>query len=307
MRTRALVFFLLAASGGRSRAQVTGLEFHASSSVEGVAPASLVTGVTITNRNAAPVDLQFGACALKLRAYRSPDKSGKPVWYSELAGLPFIKHAQQMCILMLYHRTLAPGQSIGAPTFGSKIPTYEILADSLPEGRYYFTAQLELNNQLFTFDAGSAVISSKQQPLPRSRTIDSVQFSASVTRVRFGNGIPDSLDVTFKAHNTTNATRWLSAEGNPGCLGIMGYKTRERRDSYYLRPAYDNDWIIRPCPFPVSEFGLAAGEVRVTTKRIPAPPSALHYTMYFEFRDKAVHSPEPTLSGDLAVDEGTNR
>ena len=59
------------------------------------------------------------------------------MWYSELGGPPFIKHAQQMCILMLYHRPLAPGQSIGAPTFGAKIPTYEILADSLPEGRYY--------------------------------------------------------------------------------------------------------------------------------------------------------------------------
>ncbi|MCU1292339.1 MAG: hypothetical protein JWP08_1189 [Bryobacterales bacterium] len=304
MRARFLTAFLLAAAASRTQAQIPGLEYHATSSVEGVAPTSLVTSVIVTNRTAAPIELQYGDRPLELRAYRSADTSGQPVWRSELSGPPFMKKGWQgVTSLMLYERILAPGQSIGAPAFGAKIPTYEILADSLPDGRYYFTAQLELNNQKFTFDAGSAVISSKQQPLPTSRTVDSVQFSASVTRVTFGNGTPDSLDVKFKAHNTAKVTRWLRPDGNAGCIGIYGYKTEARRDSYYRRPAYDNDWIIRPCPFRLLELDLAAGESRTIVRRIPAPASTMHYMMYFAFWNGPRASQDPPVSGDISVEE----
>jgi hypothetical protein len=36
-----------------------------------------------SNTNAAPVRLEYGACAVTLLAYRTPERAGKPVWSSD--------------------------------------------------------------------------------------------------------------------------------------------------------------------------------------------------------------------------------
>src|SRR3712207_9160577 len=65
----------------------------------------------------------------------------------------------------------SPGQTIRPPEFAGGFPLIEILGDSLADGRYYFSASLEINNaQTPEFPAGSALLSLPRPRLPASRT-----------------------------------------------------------------------------------------------------------------------------------------
>jgi hypothetical protein len=172
----------------------------------------------------------------------------------------------------------------------------------IPAGRYFFMAELTLNNKKTVMDAGALTLRGFEDPLPPSRSVDSIQFSSSVKRVVFGAGIPDSLEVMLIARNISHTTRQVRPEGRSGCVGVIGYKTRERRDSYYSRPAYENDWLLRPCQMPIISFDLAPGGVRAFVKRMPAPAEPMYYTIYTSFFDETLRNREPYFV-DTAADE----
>jgi hypothetical protein len=289
-----LVVLSVSASEGQAPAvdsvtsSLESVDFHAVSSLEGVAPAKVFTTATISNHGRRPVVLEYGACALDVFAFTSPAKTGKPAWVSNPSG---------MCILPLYIRTVAPGQSM---TLVVEVPRHGMGMDPIPAGHYFFTAELTLNKKKMVMDAGALTLPGTEDPLPASRSIDSIQFSSSVKRVVPGAGIPDSLEVMFIAHNMSHTTRQVRPEGK--CVMVLGYKTRERRDSYYGRPAYENDWFLRPCQMPIISFDLAPGGVRVFVKRMPAPTESMYYAVVASFFDDAFPTREPYLV-DVAADE----
>ncbi len=125
---------------------VEGLSYHAETQLTDTAPRQLRTEVTVTNTSNRRVRIEYGHCALSIRAYRTPERSGKPAWDERRLGRP--------CPLYLAGNTLRPGESISPSQFRSSIPVPEILGDSLPEGRYYFSANLELNGQMAAIPAG---------------------------------------------------------------------------------------------------------------------------------------------------------
>lgn len=88
--------------------------------------------------------------ALHVQAHRTPQRTDPPVWDSRrerdpVTGLPL------PCFSNGATRQLAPRDSL-VGQFGLALTPHELLGDSLPEGRYYFTAAFELTASHYQFD-----------------------------------------------------------------------------------------------------------------------------------------------------------
>lgn len=278
------------------------IKYRATTHLESVAPASLKTQITLYNRGDQVVPVEYGDCPIMLRAFRSHDKAGTPVWRSEGSGPPFQKNVEFACTMALNVRRIHPGDSL---TIATSVPTYEILADSLPEGRYYLTAELGLNWRTIDLDVGSAIVPLKLEPVPSSRTIDGVRFSTSLRRMRFNGSVPDSLEFGVTVHNSSNTTtRHLRSTGRSDCATIVGYSTRKRRDSHYMRSARDDrEGIIPTCPVAVPTMTLAPGESRTVLGRTPAPEGQSYYMIFFDLQDDDNPSRREPIWVDLSADE----
>jgi hypothetical protein len=282
---------------------LTALEYRATSTVEGVAPGLLVTRVTAFNRGQQPVDLFYGDCPVILTAFPSGSKTKRATWWATRSGPPWVNktHEDLICTLTGHLFHLAPGH---AKEFSRSTPTYEIIADSLPEDRYSFTAFLTLNRTQVTVDAGTATIIRKQMPVPDTRTIDGIRFSASVRRIQFTDSSPDSLEFAVTVHNTTNTTRHLWQQGPSSCANVVGYASAARRDSYYMRPAYeDRDGFLRRCLLAVPSMTLGPGESRTAVGRSAAPGAQRYYLIAFELYDEDNLAARDAIEVDISADE----
>jgi hypothetical protein len=131
------------------------LSYRASSSLEGVSPPEVHTAVTVTNAGRGRVRLEYGACSMTLRAFRTPERTGTPAW--DAARRPNPDPATGIywaCPLYLATKELQPGESHSPNEFRSRIPGPQILGDSLPDGRYYLVARVGLNGVLTDVPAG---------------------------------------------------------------------------------------------------------------------------------------------------------
>lgn len=124
------------------------VSFSATTSVAGI-PAEVVTTVTATNTvtDSTTLEIRGGGCRVRLRAFRYPDRSGRPEWDHD--------RWSPNCTHPAFRIELGIGENV---QFTKSIPVASILGDSLPEGRYYFTARLTKSNQAFEMTSGSAVL-----------------------------------------------------------------------------------------------------------------------------------------------------
>jgi hypothetical protein len=121
---------------------------------------SLNAHAALTNANAQPVRLEYGACAITLVAYRTPDRSGKPAWNSALRK-PYPPAAcDYACPAYLAVGKVEPATTFSPGEFNPRIPVNEMLGDSLPAGRYYFRAIIEMNRRTNVVIAGEADVPS---------------------------------------------------------------------------------------------------------------------------------------------------
>lgn len=254
------------------------VEFTLTSGIEGVAPASLGVHVTAHNRGQRTAHLAFGDCALTVFAYRSAERTGTPAWRSDRAAPPWIKTLGRACLLYLANQNLLPGQSASPREFNLLIPTYEILGDSLAEGLYYFRTELGVNGRTFPLNARSARIMRKQRPVPSARTYYGISYSASARRITLRQQAPDSLELAIVIQNKTGKEKTIQGHG---CVPAAGFNSRERRDSWYMRPAWTYHWLARPCPLHLPQLTIRLGEIRTLRGRTAAPPSPLHYAVWF--------------------------
>jgi hypothetical protein len=92
---------------------------------------------TVGTTRILPSEVAFGACGLRVRLYRAPDRTGPVIWDSERSG--------QLCIMPLY------GGPISRLLPSSRMPhwTTHVGPSDLPasaaEGAYYATASIQLN------------------------------------------------------------------------------------------------------------------------------------------------------------------
>jgi hypothetical protein len=256
--------------------------------VEDVAPRHLVTRVTATNTGSRRVQVQFGDCALRLRAYRTPARTGRPVWRSELRGPPYERGEDGFgyaCLAYLAGAVVAPGETIAPNEFSARIPFPEILGDSLPDGRYWLAAELDLlgerpagglDRDSVRLAAGEAELTSRVDPLPAERTVRGVRWRAATTRIP---GDPGKLRLTVTATNTGAAPALVGASPSVAecAMQLNGYRTAGRRDAWYL---YRNsDWTTPECPVRIVQARLAPGETRAFAGVFAAPAERRHLSL----------------------------
>ncbi len=136
---------------------------------------SLRAHANVVNAGRARVALEYGECALQLRAYRSADRSGPPAWRSEHRR-PYEGGFGYVCAGIGYSTTLAPGDSLRRP-FELGVPVLEVLGDSLPDGRYWFTASIRLNFGMTPeVPAGDATLAARRRPMPSARRSGVMRF-----------------------------------------------------------------------------------------------------------------------------------
>lgn len=123
-----------------------GVAYRAETAVLESFPVQLRPAVTIRNDGDAERTVRFpDGCIALLRVYRDASRTGNPAWdQARTVG----------CFQAVQEFTVAPGDStiIGRGTIGAA----EILGDSLPAGRYYFTVVLRPDWQTLELDAGEA-------------------------------------------------------------------------------------------------------------------------------------------------------
>ena len=123
---------------------VGGLEYSAETLVMESFPVQLQTVVTVRNPSDEDVELRFpDPCVAMLHAYADSTRSGEPVWSQER----FIG-----CIAMIFDDTIAAGDT--AQYRAPRTDGYEVLGDSLPDGRYWLSATLNPDGQRIELPAG---------------------------------------------------------------------------------------------------------------------------------------------------------
>lgn len=126
-----------------SSRNVGGIEYSAETLVMESFPVQLATIVTARNTTVADVELQFGdPCVVRLRAYTSEARSGEPAWDQDrIMG----------CIAVIFADTIPAGDTA---QYRARSDGYEILGDSLPDGRYWLSAVLDPEGERIELPAG---------------------------------------------------------------------------------------------------------------------------------------------------------
>lgn len=215
---------------------------------------------TVRNTGDRPIALSFGACSIRLRAYRAAGRSGRPAWYSErrTAWEGGYVHA---CDLVGYEATLQPGDTLSR--FGIEAPLIEVLGDSLPDGRYHFTASVELNGVWSPeAPAGALDLALVRPPLAARRRSEVMEHRAELGAS--GGGVTARV-VATQAGAGAAAVRY--AHECP--IVLYAYRSRERRDAAPRSGA--PDWKSRDdCGPGLREYALNRGERRTFELRAPA-------------------------------------
>ena len=152
---------------------VEGLTYRVETSVVDIAPSKLQVIVTVTNTSDKVVRIEYGACSVWLLAYNTPDRSGVPAWDEQQRPNPDPKTgAYWACPAYLAIAELEPGESFTPEEFHREVPIPDIMGDSLPDGRYYFSARVELNDTATDLVAGDAQFAKDKVPVPALRIVE---------------------------------------------------------------------------------------------------------------------------------------
>ena len=125
--------------------QVTaeGVTYTAETRIAETAPVTMYTTVRVENTSSGRQEVTFpDGCVVLLRAYRDAARTGAPAW-DQQRGVA--------CTMQLVTMSLAPGES---REFLARATADQILGDSLPPGRYYFTALLRPAGRAVEVPAG---------------------------------------------------------------------------------------------------------------------------------------------------------
>lgn len=211
------------------------LQLTGSAEITGAAPRYLSTRVVARNTAAKPVEVDYGDCSVNVRLYTNAARTGAPVWKSELRKPPGAPTTYG-CTLALRVSILPPGDSL---VFPINVPIYEVIADSLPSGTYYASAEISLEGQrtpdgtfgpglIKVMDAGKLDIVRERDRLPPSRIIDGLSYTAT-TRVIPGQG-DDTLRTLVLLTNVSDH-RIVTTVGWSCPITVLAYRDDVLRDS----------------------------------------------------------------------------
>lgn len=248
---------------------VDGLRYTAEVKLVDVAPTLLHAAVTLTNVTDETINVEYGGCAfVHLLGFDSPARSGAPVWDSAERRDP-VTGAVHACDDYLVQGEVAPGESLSPKELQLFVPSYEILGHSLlgrflPDGRYYWLAQVQVNNRSVEVPAGQVSLKMNEPPLPRKRMADGLVYQVETRTLTSPLGIVATLTI---ANNSDNRVSTYIARYCPFSLYV--YKEKARRDAAYVAGEPDGTQQ-GSCRLEMDAFGVAAGGSRQLTITVPA-------------------------------------
>jgi hypothetical protein len=219
------------------------LRFSARSGVGGQGPHQLRAAVVVKNAGARSVTISYG-CTPDLWLYRDSSRSSSPVWRSELRH-PYVEPPSRLggyvCVLVCHNRIIAPGDSA---VLSVAYPLGEVIADSLPTGRYHVTAKLRLGcgtppkTHNLNLNAGIIQLVVSPDYLPSGRTKDGVIYVARTRLIQGQVRERDTVRTLILVKNTSSQRRELDiAEDCP--VLIVAYRAPLRYDLREPLPALD--------------------------------------------------------------------
>ena len=186
----------------------------------------LIAKAVVTNLTDSPLELRFGDCALKLRAYLRTDRSGPVAWDSDFRQ-PWNTGSIHGCLMYLAIHRLPPRGELAAKEFSLSVPLEDILADSLPDAPYYLGVQLALNGRLTPeVYAGQAILQLPRPPLRQSRNLELFTYTAEPVSV---TGSPPVIRAGVAATLTKAGAATTSFPADCA-VTLLAYSTGSRRD-----------------------------------------------------------------------------
>ncbi len=237
----------------------------------------LRTNVTVVNRGESPVSLEYGACAVRVLAYRTAASDAVPVWDSDQRrswsyGQPII------CLTYAVATTLTPGASLSPGEFAFAVPLMDVLGDSLPDGHYYFRASVGFVNRepITQIPAGDADLALARPPLATTRRSFIMQWTATPVTLSGGAVVAKATGVVVNANSAL-----IQLERNCPVL-IRVYRDRVRRDEAPRSGA--PDWSQAACVSAKDAAVLYRGDTKTFETAVPvrdilgsALPSGRYY------------------------------
>jgi hypothetical protein len=263
------------------------LRYRTSTTVEGSAPRMVVTRVVATNPTDRWVEFSSGACFMHVRAFRDASRTGPPAWRTDSRPL--------VCSAILYGYSVAPGATLGPDGFTYPTALADILGDSLPDGRYWFSTRLDFVRDApegglvdlgIEIPAGSAELVRSPDPLPSERLAGGVRY-------RVDNlGATGAGETLLRLVATNVGTQPVLLVGAlAGCtVQISGYVDATREGWYRAPP----DWTATTCGLRFDPTWLDPGETRTfqvsvaPDPRAPAGPLTLTLRLFVE-QDPGTH------------------
>jgi hypothetical protein len=224
----------------------------------------LRTTVTLTNTGELPAYLEYGACAVRVLAYRSADLAGAPAWNSNYRRL-WEGTGLYGCPAYLVTTTVKPGAEFSPPelTFESRL--IEMLGDSLPDAHYYFTATVGFSNRspIADIPAGDADVALPRPPMPATRIADLLTYRAQPVTVSVAPAV-----VRAEATATLDYAGSALVTFSRDCpLLLYVYRDRARRDA--APRSGSADWQQPACGSPEQEIGMNRGQTRTLSVAVP--------------------------------------
>jgi hypothetical protein len=131
--------------GGSAPIVQGGIEYAADTRIMESFPVQLDTRVTMRNTSTSRARIELGSgCPVLLRAYR--DAARTRLAWDQSVGM--------VCTMQIQIVELAPGES--SEKAAPRVSAADILGDSLPDGRYYLSAFVQVVGAPVTVPAGSA-------------------------------------------------------------------------------------------------------------------------------------------------------
>lgn len=227
------------------------LTFRSGIELGGQAPRELRAWVTLRNRGPKPVRIEHGACSLHIRLWRDSLRRGQPAWRSELRKHPeyATRRVEYVCTSQLNIRLVAPGHTL---SFDLRVPFAEVLHDSLPDGRYWATLELQLVNDSlrppewernYTFPVGPIVLRRAPDPVPSRRTVGALTYEAASSITRGTTPAGDTARFFMLVTNRgRRSARLAIPRGHP--FAVYAHRTIAAFDSTFARAAwYRGDWL----------------------------------------------------------------
>jgi hypothetical protein len=225
----------------------------------------VITRAVIRNDGPLAAALEYGVCNVTLLAHRTADRSGPPAWRSDRAR-PWEGTYGRGCPQPLIMAQLAPGDSVFRE-FEERTRLVELLGDSLPDGRYWFTAQVRLIAPRLVRDveAGALDLSLARPPMPTERTYEFMTYRAA------GAPRAGGARVTVTA-TLTHAGGSLVTYPRDCVVRVLAFRDRARRDAAPRSGAADWRQPLDGCAGGTTQLTLSGGESRTFTADAALPP-----------------------------------